>query len=191
MSPILGIWASQNYQRVAPDTGAMFPLGMVQVGSAGSATISFTSIPATYKHLQIRAIGGNTTATLDYNTMTATFNSDTGSNYSTHRLYGTGSSAAAQGYQDTSSMYVGVTNNNALSYSIYSPAIIDILDYANTSKYKTVRVLAGNENNNAGYGVVYFNSGSWRSTSAITSIQFSPGSGNFAQYSSFALYGIK
>jgi hypothetical protein len=173
--------ASTSYESIATTT----------VGSGGTATITFSSIPATYTHLQIRGIAGNTTGTHDYNTMTATFNSDTAANYSIHRLYGQGTTAVVQGYANTSNMYVGATNNNALSYSIYSPVIIDILDYANTNKYKTVRVLAGNEDNSAGYGVIYFNSGSWRSTSAISSIAFLPGSGNFAQYSQLALYGIK
>jgi len=166
-------------------------IATVTVGGAGAADITFSSIAADWTHLQIRGIGGNTTATHDYNTMTATFNSDTAANYSVHRLYGQGTTAVSQGYANTSNMYVGVTNNNALSYSIYSPVIIDILDYANTSKYKTVRVLAGNEDNSAGYGVIYLNSGSWRSTSAITSITFLPGSGNFAENSTFALYGVK
>ena len=54
--PILGIVASSTRQGQATDTGAMFPLGMVQVGSGGSSSITFSSIPNTYKHLQIRGI---------------------------------------------------------------------------------------------------------------------------------------
>jgi len=79
--PILGITASQITGRLsAPDTGAMFPLGMVQVGSGGSATISFTSIPSTYKHLQIRGIARNTSGS-GFNKMNIRFNSDSGSVY--------------------------------------------------------------------------------------------------------------
>lgn len=192
MTPMLGIMASQISGHLFTLAGNYDALSTVTVPSGGVSSITFAGIPQTgYTHLQVRGIGGNTTATHDYNTMTATFNSDTAANYSVHRLYGGGTTSVAQGYANTSNMYVGATNNNALSYSIYSPVIIDILDYANTNKYKTVKVLAGNEDNSVGYGVIYFNSGSWRSTSAISSITFLPGSGNFAQYSSFALYGVK
>ena len=73
--------------------------------------------------------------------------------------------------------------------NIYNGLIIDILDYKDTNKYKTLRGLGGNDANGSGY--VSFNSGSWRSTSAITSIKLYPDTGSFNTYSHFALYGIK
>ena len=72
---------------------------------------------------------------------------------------------------------------------MYAASIIDILDYASTSKFKTTRVLDGYDAN--GSGEVIIGSGNWRSTSAITSITLGPSSGNMKLYSSFALYGIK
>jgi hypothetical protein len=74
--------------------------------------------------------------------------------------------------------------------NVFGTFIIDILDYANTSKYKTQRGLGGADLNGSGY--ISFNSGNWRNTNAITSISLTPLYGSqFAQYSSFALYGIK
>jgi hypothetical protein len=76
----------------------------------------------------------------------------------------------------------------------FGVSIVDILDYANTNKYKTVRVLSGVDFNGtlAGYGgYVGPLSGNWRNTSAITSIKINAQTGNFTQYSQFALYGIK
>jgi hypothetical protein len=72
---------------------------------------------------------------------------------------------------------------------LFGTVIIDILDYANTNKYKTQRSLGGNDRNGAGY--IDFSSGNWRNTNAITSIDIKAlyGTG-FAQYSHFALYGI-
>jgi hypothetical protein len=67
--------------------------------------------------------------------------------------------------------------------------ILDILDYADTNKFKTTRSLTGFDRNGA--GSVSFNSGNWRSGSAITSIRLFAGNNAFAQYSSLALYGIK
>jgi hypothetical protein len=66
---------------------------------------------------------------------------------------------------------------------------MDILDYANTNKYKTTRTLIGRDRNGA--GIMLFHSGLYQSTNAITSLKFFPSTGNFAQYTQFALYGIK
>ena len=68
--------------------------------------------------------------------------------------------------------------------------IVDVLDYANTNKFKTIRNLEGFDVNGSG-GLVALTSGLYRSTSAITSIKLTPNAGNYAQYSHFALYGIK
>jgi hypothetical protein len=75
--------------------------------------------------------------------------------------------------------------------SIFGVTILDILDYANTNKYKTTRNLAGVDSNDTN-GKISFESGSWRSTSAVSTITLISGTGSdFLQYSSFALYGIK
>jgi hypothetical protein len=117
------------------------------------------------------------------------FNSDTAANYSFHFLTGDGSTATAGGYGGVS---YGNINNWASSTGAttqFSVAVIDILDYANTNKYKTGRTLAGRDNN--GSGVIEFTSMSWRNTAAITSINLYLTTGNVPQYSSFALYGIR
>ena len=188
--PILGIVASQITGRLTPpDTGAMFPLGMVSVGSAGSATISFTSIPSTYKHLQVRALIRGT-ASASAISANMQFNSDTGSNYSYHELYGNGTSAqASAGATQTRFFLHGNAPAATALASSFGVAVMDILDYANTSKYKTTRCLDGMDVNGTG-GYILLDSGSWQNTNAITSIQITPSSGNFAQYSQFALYGI-
>jgi hypothetical protein len=112
------------------------------------------------------------------------FNSDTGSNYATHRFYGNGGSVAA-GANTTSSKidFFGRSNTGA------SFAVIDILDYASTNKYKTSRSLSGWDSNGSGF--LEFTSGLWQSTSAINSITFFPQVGTFAAGTHAALYGIK
>ena len=190
--PILGVTASSiSGHLIAPDTGVMFPLGMVQVGSAGSATISFTSIPATYKHLQVRALIRGTASASAINA-NMQFNSDTGSNYSYHELYGSGAGGgqASAGATQTRFFLHGNAPAATALASSFGVAVMDILDYANTSKYKTTRSFNGLDVNGSG-GYILLDSGSWRNTNAITSIQIAPNSGNFAQYSQFALYGIK
>jgi len=163
-------------------------IATVTVGSGGSANLEFTSIAADWTHLQLRAIG-RTTASANSNYVKLQFNSDTGSNYAYHALYGDGTSAlAAAATSQTQTYLQRFTGNNAAA-SIFGTFIVDILDYDNTNKYKTIRQLGGFDRNGA--GVIYLTSGLWMSNNAITSIKLTPESGNFAQYSHFALYGIK
>jgi hypothetical protein len=117
------------------------------------------------------------------------FNGDTGANYSRHRLQGDGSSASSYGVGSQTYFELAYINGSA---TIMNAAVVDILDYANTNKYKTARSLSGYDANGSGF--IVLNSGSWQSTSAITSITFTNNSGsgnNFATNSSFALYGVK
>jgi hypothetical protein len=187
--PILGVIASSNYQRVT-DTGTMFPLGMVQVGSGGSSSISFTSIPSTYKHLQIRALVTGTNATQTGST-SFQLNGDTGSNYTRHQLGGGGATAFAYGVTSQTAGHIYGYNDN-LNTQVPMVFVMDILDYANTSKYKTTRVLSGSDRNGtAPYGDINLISSLWLNTNAITSLSIFIGGQNIGQYSQFALYGIK
>ena len=188
--PIIGVVASSTRQGQATDTGAMFPLQVITVGPTAVSDITFTNIPNTYSHLQIRAIAKDDAGTPQTRFLTFRFNSDTASNYSWHYLTGNGSAASSAA--GTSETYGIASFVNEGGTSIFGAAVIDILDYANTNKYKTVRGLGGYDLN--GSGEATFASGSWRSTSAITSITLdlrSTQAGNFNQYSQFALYAIK
>jgi hypothetical protein len=158
------------------------------VGSGGTSSITFGSggtIPQTYKHLQIRVFAnvqfdGNLLVRLGSGSV------DSGSNYSWHQVYGTGSgSGGTSSGASSTQMYCASLTNTTSTYGI---SIIDILDYANTNKYKTIRALDGLDAN--GSGVVDLASGSWRNTSGVDIVELR-GNGNFTQYSSFALYGIK
>ncbi len=174
---------------VAASTNSYESIATVTVGAGGQSTISFTSIPSTYKHLQIRFIGRSTNADTQDN-LFINFNSDSGSNYTYHALYGDGSSAGAIAASSQTKAITGrIAAANATS-GIFGVGVIDLLDYANTSKYKTMRNLVGIDTNGAGN--VWLFSNLWMSTSAVSNIVIAPASGtNFAQYSSFALYGIK
>ena len=157
------------------------------VGVSGSSTITFSSIPSTYKHLQIRLLG-RATGSFDYASVYVRLNSDSGSNYAYHQLYGDGSSAASSG-QVTQTYMIGQNLSGALaSANIFGVMIFDFLDYADTNKYKTMRQLGGVDRNGSGY--VDFNSGHWRSTSAVSTITLTT-DGNFGQYTHASLYGIK
>jgi hypothetical protein len=177
LNTILGSFSSG----VAASTNSYESIATVTVGSGGSATVEFTSIPATYTHLQVRVLQKSDSA----GDLNFKFNSDGGSNYSRHYLYGDGSTAASGGVASQTLGYIGYNPSS----TIFQASVIDILDYTNTNKYKTVRSLVGTDTNGGGY--VIFSSSLWLSTSAITTISFNQGNNTISQYSSFALYGIK
>ena len=190
MTPIIGITASSI---TASTLGDFEPIATVVVGSGGSTTISFTSIPSTYKHLQIRAIGRTLTAGVSDNAIHIQFNSDTGSNYSYHGLFGNGGSAFAYAGTSVASGQISQLPTDGRTASCFGVSVTDILDYADTSKYTTTRSLCGNSTNDTN-GLIGIISASWRNTAAVTSITLitpAAGTATFAQYSHFALYGIK
>jgi len=181
VSPILeSIGSVKGFGWGALAAGGSFESIATTTLSTSTATITFSSIPATYKHLQIRCLvqasaGGNSALSLNYNSDT------TAANYYRHAVLGDGSTVSTQAAQQ---FYIGSITDNA-----WAPNIIDILDYANTSKYKTARCLAGRENNST--GSVFFTSHLWMNTNAISTIVVSPATNNFVQYTQIALYGIK
>lgn len=163
-------------------------------GTGSSATITFSSIPSTFKHLQIRGIargtanGGTTPLTYYINC-----NSDTGSNYAYHRLQGDGATASALGQATQTKIYMGVYADSGYSANIMGTMVVDILDYGSTSKYKTFRAISGVDDNSGTTGSqISLRSGLWMSTSAISTIAITNNGGdNFSTSTTFALYGIK
>jgi hypothetical protein len=180
LNTILGSFSSG----VVAVPGSYESIATVTVGSGGTANVEFTSIPATYTHLQIRGIANKSSA--GDVAMRLEFNSDTGTNYTYHFLDGNSTSAIVGG---TGSSELDVFYPISTTSNIFSAVIIDVLDYKNTNKYKTARILGGTDLN--GSGRLGLKSGVWRNTNAITSVNLKPSSGNFSQYSQFALYGIK
>lgn len=183
--PILGIIASSKAV-VVPNSYES--IATINVTSA-VASIEFTSITSDYTHLQIRGIARSTEA-VSSNALIMYLNNVTtaASNYSTHLLSGNGSSASAYGASNDVIQNVITAGSNGASN--FGSFCFDILDYTNTNKVKTVRALGGYDDN--GSGIVRFSSGMLHSsTAAITRIKLQPSGGNFAQYSQFALYGIK
>jgi hypothetical protein len=178
------LWDQTTFQ------SGMFALATVSLTSTASSIV-FSGIPANYTHLQLRMNSINASA----QSVIMQFNSDTSSNYAKHALFGNGSSASAGGYATQS--YINI-QGYSIAGGTPNPVVgvVDILDYANTSKLKTVRILSGFDAN--GSGEVSLNSGLWFkagsgvTSDAVTTITLKLESGgNFAAYSHFALYGIK
>jgi hypothetical protein len=183
--PILGIIASSKLGVVPGDFES---IATVTVGGGGAGSFDFTSIPATYTHLQIRGIGRCNQVGSGVTTTTYRFNSDTGSNYAYHNLTGNGAAASAGAAATQTNIVLTDLPQISATSNAFGVTVMDILDYANTNKYKTIRALNGADLN--GSGQISLTSGLWMDTSAITSITINPNS-SAVQYTNFALYGIR
>jgi hypothetical protein len=192
MPLILGIVASGNYPRV---TNSYESIATVTVGASAQSSISFTSIPSTYKHLQLRIVSRSNRATT-WEGSWVYFNTDTtyspgSGNYTRHIIDADGASVSASASTPTQGGTVPTnTPGTSTAANIFGVGIVDILDYADTNKFTTARLLTGFDAN--GSGALRFISGLWRQTAAVNAITLNTqGGGDFPQYSSFALYGIK
>ena len=190
MTPILGIMASQISGHLFTLTGNYDALSTVTVPSGGLSIITFAGIPTTgYSHLQVRAIVRDTGSSYGYN-VRLRFNGESGSYYSRHNLEGNGSSASSSGSSSAeTSIPIAMTTGGTNTTGNFASFICDVLDYANTNKNKTARCLLGYDDNGSGY--IDLRSGSYMQTTAISSMTLESTGTLFAQYSSFALYGIK
>jgi hypothetical protein len=161
-------------------------IATVTVGSGGAADVTFSSIAGTFQHLQICYVSR---CAADANGIQIQFNGSTASNYATHRLSGDGSSATAAASTSASSSTIGIQAPSSATASVFGAGVIDILDYASTSKATTLRAITGWDSN--GSGQAHLRSGLWTLTDAVTSIKLFNDVGNLAQHSTFALYGVK
>lgn len=161
------------------------------VGAGGVSSVTFSNIPSTYQHLQIRGIARTTNASAVNLIMRvgSTGSVDTGSNYMWHFLQGDGASATSgwPGATSRTEISPGVLSADA---NIFDGFVIDLLDYSATSKNKTVRTLSGFDRNGSSTWLS-FTSGLWMNTAAINVISLFGSSGNLAQYSTLSLYGVK
>ena len=175
-------------------TSAFDSLGSVLLSSAAT-TVTFSNIPATYTHLQLRFLAQTNRATIGRDSVKAYFNADTTAFYTSHGLQGDGTSTAAysNGVSGTY-MELGYVSSSAAS-GFFGLCVIDILDYANPNKNTVCRSMSGANLNGSvgGYGGnVGVNSGVWLKTTAVSSITLTPFVGTtFSAYSQFSLYGVK
>lgn len=185
---MIGTLAASLYGIGLPPTppNSYESIATISVGSGGSTYLTFTSIPSTYKHLQLRMItssaNGDTDGYIEYN------QDYSSGNYYYHRLFGNGS--ANSGGSGASS-YIFNGWGTGMS-NLFVGHVVDILDYSNTSKYKVTKNLTGFSNNDGGAGNwVALHSTVWKNTNAINEIRVRMNSNPFNQYTHAALYGIK
>jgi hypothetical protein len=191
--PILGIMASGMSGNLWAPSGAYDSISTVTVGSGGQATIDFTSIPQTYTHLQIRVMCRSLSGATNDGILMRCGTGGTLNTTSTlwgHFLKGDGATTTSGSRSSTNIEMIETTANTSAA-SMFGVAIIDLLDYTSTTNNKTFRSLTGNDQNGS-LGELRLMSGSYgATTNAIDTLRFYSAFANIAQYSSFALYGIK
>jgi hypothetical protein len=156
--------------------------------SGGEASYTFSSIPGTYTDLLFRASARSDRTTDTNDQIWVRFNGDSASNYPNAVLLGNGS---ALDYGLATATAVSIqTETSAMTANIFTVNDYYIPNYTNTSFNKTASADATTENN-ATLSYITISANQWSNTSAITSITVSNWRGNFTQYSTFYLYGIK
>lgn len=148
--------------------------------SGSQASVTFNSFSG-YTDLILIIAAKDSNGSLDGNA-NITFNSDTGSNYSTTYLYGTGSVAGStrvSNANNTPALVTGSTANN------FGTTIVQIMNYSNSTTYKTVL-----SRGNSAESVLAARVGLWRNTAAITSLTATAAGGSWVNGSTFTLYGI-
>jgi hypothetical protein len=182
---------------------ALFPLGILSAAGAGAetyelisttvlggtaASVTFSSLgdySSIYKHLEVRLVARSSRAD-SADAVIIRLNGDTGSNYAYHRLIGEGSGVFSGGATSTSSPQIGAVTASLDPANSFGSMVISILDTYSTTKNKTMRSLNGATGILVGlYSALHI------STSATSSVQLLPSSGNFVTGSRFSLYGIR
>lgn len=159
--------------------------------TSANTTITFSSIPSTYEHLQLRMYTRDGTAGASLYNIDIRFNNDSTTNYTTHTLHGAGGSAVASGSITQSRIAVGYSPSAGVTANTFAVTLVDVLDYASTVKNKTVRSLTGFDANGSGRCAI--RSGLWLSTSAVDRIDvLAATSGTeFVAGTVVSLYGLR
>lgn len=186
MSPLLpGIIASGISGHLYTPEGSAYEIAKYTAPSGGVAEVTF-AIPSGYRHIRVES---SLFTTVGGGSPQIRFNGDSGNNYSNHMVYGTGT-AASIGYNTSNSgMYFGGANiGTTTNYPLTS--IIDVLDYASTSKNKTVKTFTGLDSN--GNSEIALFGGAWyNASSPVSSMTIYASGKTIAENSTFTLIGYK
>lgn len=163
-------------------------IGDVIVGSGGAPYIEFTNIPQTYTDLKVILSTRGTVAGASGNKWRDCQLSLNGStaNMSWKYIYGIGTSSGAVSNANPSAFPTPASDATA---GVFGNAEMLFPNYrsSTTKIWKTFAVSGNNLNASVQVSIL----GSWANNAAITSMRFTPDSGNFAEFSSASLYGIK
>jgi hypothetical protein len=181
--PILGVTASGisgNLYTIEP------AYDFIAAFSPTGTTVSFTSIPQTYKHLRMHIVGRSSYTAYDQAAY-VNFNSDTGSNY--RRRYTLSNGAMPLYATSGAASHTWVLPDYPGSYidsNNFASGVCEIFDYSDTNKITTLSAFGGYATGGWGQSTGY-----WNNTAGVTRIDIVIANGNWVSGSHLALYGIK
>ena len=153
-----------------------------QILGSAAPSVTFSSISGIYTDL-VLIINSSVTSGNVQNQLQ--LNGDTGSNYSTPYLSGSGSTVTSTRGSNVTQAVLGFDDYNTTAIGLMT--IVHIMNYSNTTTNKTILARGSNANTGVSSTVSL-----WRNTAAITSVLLkNSGGNNYATGSTFTLYGIK
>jgi len=180
----------RNISAGNPQYSDMELIATVLVGSGGASSVTFSSLPTEFKHLQLRMVARNNATGSGVNNVDVRFNGDTGTNYHRHIIYGYGATMYSYNATGLTVAHGGWVNQEETNRNIFAVAICDIPDAFSTTKTKILRTFTGS--NSTGNQLIGLGGSFWNNTAAITSITLTESTSiNFGSGSRFSLYGIK
>jgi hypothetical protein len=193
--PILGVIASSRLTAAA----GSYEFIAQAVPSGSTTTVTFSSIPQTYKHLELRYIGRNGRPRVADGFLNLKINNSFATYVQSMFYYGgispnqPGEISFTPALEGTG-YYMGAAGGNANATAVGS-GVISIMDYTNTTKLKTARCISGSTLNSTTVGWILHSTLTNNSTSAVTSLVIetvdSAGGYNIGANSRFSLYGLK
>ena len=167
---------------------SMFPIATYTVSGTSTTTFTFSNIPQTFTHLELRVNGKSARADLTNDSLYIRLNGDSGNNYTLHGLEGGGSTISVASAINVS-VLLGYTTGNAVGQNnMFSPNLLTFVDYSSANKNKVVRTICGHDYNGSGNATEF--TGMWINTAAITSISVVANVGSFISGTRADLYGI-
>ena len=164
------------------------------VGTGSSGVITFSSIPQTYKHLQLRCTLKDVYTTSAVEGVYFRVNGTAGTSYAYHQMDGNGTSTTSSASSSSSEIFVrkAIPSGHSDYANLTGVMTVDILNYTSTSQLKTFRILNAMERNSSDTNsIVGMASGLFSSTAAITQITVHTNADRFATTTKISLYGIK
>lgn len=180
----LGFWAASG----GGGAGAFDLLETTTLASS-AASVTFSSIDQSYKHLQLRFVARTNTTGFTGTDVFMEFNSSTSGYYKRHSLIGNGSAVSSNGDSTSTHSHAGYILTDYQPANIFGTSVIDVLDYSSSSKNTTIRGLNGYAQ--SGNNFLQLFSSLWNNTSAVTSVKLDAIQGDFVAGSRFSLYGVK
>lgn len=176
-----------------PEVSQGLSLIAPQVLAGPAAIITFTDIPQGYRHLKVIA-HLRTSRAAELDAVNVRFNADSGSNYDRQLITATGTTVTNSVVRASSILQVGAVEADSSRADNFSPVMMDITEYSNTSMEKWLQarsVVFGDTSADADMFIQFF-TGRWRSTAAITEVSLIPNVGpNFVSGCVVQLYGVR